>query len=186
MVYLVTSVNKNQRIQLQYEAMRVLKYKEDLDVLFHIESFIYEVMRLHPPAKCIFGIANEDFIMNSQCGLFKVQQGEQLCGDIYWTQRDPEIFEDPNDFDFERFASNPELVNFIFAFGGNFYDTPKSFHKCIAQHFSLKVLKLCVCHLMYSDIKSSCRPKWTGRKFWRLSASDKPFTVRSFKYKGVT
>ena len=36
----------------------------------HIEGFVLELIRLHPPAKAIFGTATQDFTMESQSGKF--------------------------------------------------------------------------------------------------------------------
>jgi len=185
MIYL-QQLTEEQLNLLKTEATKLLNGKCSINSLVHIENFLMEILRLHPPAKSIFGIATQNFTMESQCGFFSVKEGELLCGDLYWTLRNPKVFVDPDTFVFDRFTKMPELKKYMCAFGGNYYDNIKSFHKCIGQHFSMTLLKMCICHLMFCEYEPSCEPKWTGRKITRIPASDKPFTVHTFEYRRET
>ena len=141
------------------------------------------MVRLHPPAKSVFGIATKDFVLESQCGFFKVRKEDLLNGDIYWTQRNEKIFPNPNMFQMDRFYQNPELLKYIFAFGPP--DAPDSFHACIGKHLTMKILRLSFAHLLHCDIILGRRVKWSGNNFFRVPASDKPVTVKRFVYVGT-
>ena len=121
-------------------------------------------------------------MLESDCGTFLIKKGEVLCGNIYSTQRDRNLFHSPDSVLIRRYLDNPKLKRHVLAFGGNF-DADESFvvHKCIGQHLVMMVLKLVAAHLMFCDMMPLEIPVWTGRNIERLGC-DEPIQMRTFKF----
>ena len=145
-----------------------------------IESFVLEVLRLHPPAHKIFGIAKRQFIISSQFKNFTIPKGSLLCGDIYHSHRDARYFNNPYKFDCKRFKQTPELKDHLLSFGGIFSNEDLAPHNCLGQHLAMAILKIFVAHLCFFDMEATAMPVWTGKKYGRLTASDKPLSIKTF------
>lgn len=156
-----------------------------LSQLENIENFILEVVRMHPPAFMMFGEACMDFVLKARLGSFNIKKGSLICGNIYQIQRDASIFQNPNNFEFDRFTRNPELKRYLVAFGGDYlHEQDILSHKCIGQHMTLSVMKICVSHMLFCTLEFASNVKWTQTKIKRYSASDKPVVMSIFSYNG--
>ncbi|KAG8387043.1 hypothetical protein BUALT_Bualt03G0212000 [Buddleja alternifolia] len=69
-----------------------------------INSFVYETLRLNPPVPTQYGRARKDFELNSHDAIFEIKKGELLCGYQALVMRDSKIFENPEDFVYDRFT----------------------------------------------------------------------------------
>ncbi|KAL7128757.1 hypothetical protein ABFS83_13G015800 [Erythranthe nasuta] len=93
---------------LNFDAVR----KMDL-----IKSFVYETLRFGPPIPSQFGRARKDFDLSSHDKVFEVKKGELLCGFQPVVMRDPKVFENPNEFVYDRFScakGGEELLKYLF------------------------------------------------------------------------
>ena len=181
-IYLL-KLKTRERYILQSEANKFFSTEnkhKTLAGLKTIESFVLEVLRLHPPAHKIFGIARRQFIISSQFKQFTIPEGSLLCGDIYHSHRDAHYFNNPYNFDCKRFKQTPELKDHLFSFGGIFSNKDLATHNCLGQHLAMEILKISVVHLCFYDIEATVMPVWSGTKYGRLIASDKPLSIKTF------
>ncbi|KAK6134718.1 hypothetical protein DH2020_031544 [Rehmannia glutinosa] len=82
-----------------------------------INSFVYETLRLNPPVPSQFGRARRDFDLSSHNAVFEIKKGELLCGYQPVVMRDPKIFENPEDFVYDRFSKKKgggELLKYLY------------------------------------------------------------------------
>ena len=82
-----------------------------------VNSFVYETLRLDPPVPQQFGRARKDFDLTSHNTVYEIKKGELLCGYQPLVMRDPEIFENPEDFVYNRFSKKNggnKLLEYLF------------------------------------------------------------------------
>ncbi|HJX91368.1 MAG TPA: cytochrome P450 [Pyrinomonadaceae bacterium] len=106
----------------------------DLTRLTYTEMIAKETMRLYPPAYAVGREALEE----TEIGGFRVPKGSQVFAFQWVTQRDKRYFEDPDDFDPERWR--PERTEQLpkyayFPFGGG----PR---QCIGNYFAMMEIVL--------------------------------------------
>ncbi|KAL2245725.1 fatty acid hydroperoxide lyase, chloroplastic [Sesamum indicum] len=80
-------------------------------------SFVYETLRLNPPVPSQFGRARKDFELSSHDAVFEIKKGEMLCGYQPLVMKDPKIFENPEDFVYNRFTKEKggdKLLKYLF------------------------------------------------------------------------
>ncbi|KAL0443996.1 UNVERIFIED_CONTAM: Fatty acid hydroperoxide lyase, chloroplastic [Sesamum latifolium] len=80
-------------------------------------SFVYETLRLNPPVPSQFGRARKDFELSSHDAVFQIKKGEMLCGYQPLVMKDPKIFENPEDFVYNRFTKEKggeKLLKYLF------------------------------------------------------------------------
>lgn len=69
-----------------------------------VNSFVYETLRLAPPVPLQYARARKDFDLSSHNSVFEIKKGELLCGYQQIVMRDPTIFENPEEFVYNRFS----------------------------------------------------------------------------------
>ncbi|XP_042004809.1 fatty acid hydroperoxide lyase, chloroplastic-like [Salvia splendens] len=92
-----------------------------------VNSFVYETLRLDPPVPQQFGRARKDFNLTSHNAVYEIKKGELLCGFQPLVMRDPKIFENPEDFVYNRFSKENggnKLLEYLFWSNGPQTGTP--------------------------------------------------------------
>jgi hypothetical protein len=98
---------------------------DELDEMTLLNSVFFETLRLH---QVIFSsrVATKDFIYNPKDKerKFMIEKGTQIMACPTLTHRNPDIFDNPNDFQFDRFQdvsvmkNGKPLISYVLAFGG--------------------------------------------------------------------
>lgn len=89
----------------------------------YIDSLLNEVLRLYSPAQFTFRVTTKPI----SCGNQMIKEGSKIAVSIGAANRDPSVFENPNQFCSERAESN-----ISFGFGR---------HKCVGEKLSIKFAK---------------------------------------------
>lgn len=113
---------------------------DDLSVLVFTKAVVLEAMRLYPPAYVIGRQAEKTI----ELGGYRIDPGDQLLVPQYVLHRDTRWFENPNDFEPERWLDGLEArlpEHTYMPFGGG----PRI---CIGQHFAMMEAILCLATLM--------------------------------------
>jgi len=151
----------------------------ELSTMENLENFLLEMFRLFPPATFVFRRATQNFVMTLK------YKDDLLCGNIYLSQRDPEIFKNPDTMDMNRFKKEPHLKNYLTCFGVSFeQESAPDVHKCAGQKLALTFAKLFITHFLSVDIEFAGKPTWSGKKIKRFIGTDKPVKVKAFRYQG--
>ena len=99
------------------------------------EMFIQEVRRYYPFAPFLGGIVKKNFILNG-C---KFKKGRLVLIDIYGTNHDSRIWDNPYEFRPERFKKRRDnLFDFIPQGGGD----PSKGHRCPGEGVTIELMKL--------------------------------------------
>jgi fatty-acid peroxygenase len=99
-----------------------------------IEMFVQEVRRFYPFTPFLGARVRKDFIWN-KC---EFKQGMLVLLDVYGTNHDPRIWENPNEFRPDRFREwKGSLFDFIPQGGGD----PSTGHRCPGEGITIEVMK---------------------------------------------
>lgn len=100
----------------------------------HLEMFSQEVRRYYPFAPFLGARVRKDFTWNH----FQFKEGMLVLLDVYGTNHDPRLWENPNEFRSERFKEwNGNLFDFIPQGGGD----PANGHRCPGEAITVEVMK---------------------------------------------
>ena len=155
----------------------------ELSKLENIKNYTLEIFRLFPPASFVFRRADESFVMHLQNGNFQINKNDYLCGNVYLAQRDPAIFDKPDELNFHRFRENPELRDNLTCFGFSFtQESQPDLHKCAGQKIALLFAQMFVIHNLSLYIEYNEKPIWSGKRVKRVIGSDKPLNIKSIRY----
>ena len=170
---------------LKKEAAEFLESEEKsfelLDNLHYINKFYLEAHRLfHPPATN-YNIAIKDFILDSSSGYFQIRRGDLLIGNRQAAQRDPSLFEQPDNFSLYR---NVELYEkYVKSFGGRFSQAADiRNHKCTSQIISTYISKIFLVFITKCDIEVRSSLVYQGLSVIPVKAYDEPVAVKKFSY----
>ena len=99
-----------------------------------LEGVVHEVRRFYPFFPCIGGRVREAFAWRGH----RFAAGTWMLLDIYGTNHDPRIWQEPDSFRPERFCSwDRSAFNFIAQGGGDHYDG----HRCPGEWITIELLK---------------------------------------------
>ncbi|TCT15985.1 fatty-acid peroxygenase [Melghiribacillus thermohalophilus] len=100
----------------------------------YLEYFVHEVRRYYPFGPFLGAIVRKDFVWAN----YPFKKGQLVFLDIYGTNHDPRIWEEPDRFKPERFRGwDGNLYNFIPQGGGD----PASGHRCPGEGITIEVMK---------------------------------------------
>lgn len=127
-------------IYVVYTALALYDYKADIgDFLstnkHSYEMFAQEVRRLYPLTPFLGGIVKKNFLWKK----YKFRKGTLVLLDVYGIDHDKRVWNNPYQFDPERFKNNKEhLYDFIPQGGGE----ASTGHRCPGEGITLELMKL--------------------------------------------
>lgn len=103
----------------------------------YLEYFVQEVRRFYPFFPFVGGCAREEFSWRGHC----FSKGTWVLLDLYSTNHDPRLWEEPEAFRPERFNSwNGSAYNFIPQGAGDHYHN----HRCPGEWITIELIKQAV------------------------------------------
>lgn len=101
----------------------------------YCEWFVQEVRRFYPFFPFAAAVVRQDFDWHG----YHFPQGRKVLLDLYGTNHDPRIWDNPEDFNPERFAQWDESqFNFIPQGGGDYYTN----HRCPGEWITIALMKV--------------------------------------------
>ncbi|XP_076040659.1 cytochrome P450 9e2-like isoform X1 [Oratosquilla oratoria] len=119
--------------ELNYKAIGEAKY---------LEACLHEALRLFPPVPMIDRATTKEYTLPGTD--VKIEKGTVITINAWGVNRDPRIWEDPDDFKPERFLPENKTPEQSFAFQ-SFGQGPRN---CIGMRFALLETKLALAHLV--------------------------------------
>ncbi|XP_076040630.1 cytochrome P450 9e2-like [Oratosquilla oratoria] len=119
--------------ELSYKAIGEAKY---------LEACLHEALRLYPPGTVIERITTKEYKLPGTD--VKIEKGTVIMINVWALNRDPRIWEDPDDFKPERFLPENKTPEQSFAFQ-SFGQGPRN---CIGMRFALLEIKMALAHLV--------------------------------------
>lgn len=101
----------------------------------YIDFFVQEVRRFYPFFPALIAKVKRSFIWNS----YAFKQGTLTMLDLYGTNNDPELWNEPHLFNPNRFATKKEIVFDLIPQGGGDYANG---HRCPAEINTIEVMKV--------------------------------------------
>lgn len=99
------------------------------------EMFVQEVRRFYPFFPFAIAQVNKDFIWNG----YVFEKGTNTLLDIYGTNHDPDVWDQPNEFHPNRFKDHKEnSFNFIPQGGGDYFMG----HRCAGEWLTIEMMKV--------------------------------------------
>ncbi|XP_073280526.1 fatty acid hydroperoxide lyase, chloroplastic [Primulina huaijiensis] len=115
--------NQNLHEKLRKEARQTLAKNnntmsfESVKQMELINSFVYETLRLNPPVPLQYARARKDFDLETEGRVFAIKKGELLCGYQPLVMKDSAVFENPEEFVYDRFTrerGGEELLMYLY------------------------------------------------------------------------
>ncbi|XP_024966071.1 allene oxide synthase-like [Cynara cardunculus var. scolymus] len=79
------------------------------------KSVVYEVLRIEPPVPYQYATAKEDIVVESHDAAFEIKKGETIFGFQPFATKDPEVFNNPEEFVADRFVGEGEkLLKYVY------------------------------------------------------------------------
>jgi cytochrome P450 len=150
---------------------------EDVPSLGYTVQVLHEALRLCPPGAANGRLTTQDIEVAGH----RVKAGSMVTVGVYALQRDPALWDRPNEFDPERFR--PELAKSIdrwqyLPFGAG----PR---KCIGDHFAMLELALALATIVRTVEIRSAQPEFPMETPFTLVAAE-PITARVTRRTGYT
>ncbi|XP_075405745.1 cytochrome P450 7B1 [Tenrec ecaudatus] len=119
--------------------------REQLDSLVYLESIVLEALRLHSLSATLRCVEN-DFLLPVKSGECLLRKGDLVCIFPPAIHRDPEVFEAPEEFRYDRFVQDGRKKTAFFKRGKklNYYIMPfgSGASKCPGRFFAVSEVKL--------------------------------------------
>uniref|UniRef100_A0A0A0K5I0 13-hydroperoxide lyase n=2 Tax=Cucumis sativus TaxID=3659 RepID=A0A0A0K5I0_CUCSA len=128
----------NDKTGLQQRILKEVRSKSSSGLTFEsvkemdlIYSIVYETLRLDPPVPSQYARARKDFKLTSYNSTYNIKKGELLCGYQPLVMRDPEVFDEPEAFNPDRFRGEKgaALLDYLFWSNGPQTGTPSEKNK---------------------------------------------------------
>ena len=95
-----------------------------------LDNFLLEVLRKHPPVFFIFGTATQNFCLKASTGVYRIAKGDKLTGAIPMVQMDPDVYDNPDDFNPDRFDNGARPDNLVWPHASHTAVFKKDDHGC--------------------------------------------------------
>eukprot|EP00058_Branchiostoma_floridae_P013378 XP_002598866.1 hypothetical protein BRAFLDRAFT_125747 [Branchiostoma floridae] len=188
-LHTLSDAEKNEIIQttLQVLEKRGGISEESLSEMKTLESFILEVLRLHPPVFNYWALARKDLVISPEKENIKVCKGERMVGSCFWAQRDGSVFPDPDRFRWNRFLDEDEQggqkKHLFFPRGSWTEAADLDSHYCPGQDIGFFILKVLLAVLLgYCSWELKDAPVWSDNTF-RLGNPDDPVRLARFNFR---
>ncbi|MCW2591129.1 MAG: cytochrome [Mycobacterium sp.] len=150
---------------------------EDVPNLGYTVQVLHEALRLCPPGAANGRLTTQDIEVDGH----RVKAGSMVTVGVYALQRDPALWDRPNEFDPDRFR--PELAKSIdrwqyLPFGAG----PRT---CIGDHFAMLELALALATIVHTVEIRSAHPEFPMETPFTLVAAE-PITARVTRRPGYT
>jgi cytochrome P450 len=144
------------------------------------DDVVREVLRLHPPAPVVFGVAREEGTLPTTRGEVPLRKGEVLMGVLAMAHRDPETFADPDTFLPARFEDRA-LTDEVLWTGGpeGLQPTPHD-RVCAGRGAVLAVLQRMVVRICQGRWALLRRPEW-GHKLTPRNVPEQPLVLVAYR-----
>ena len=132
-------------IFINFIALAVHHYPEEKKKLEsrdgkYAQMFVQEVRRFYPFFPFVVALVKKDFTWNG----FKFEEGTLTLLDLYGTNHDPKIWDNPDVFSPERFAGwKGSPFSFIPQGGGDYFMG----HRCAGEWLTIDIMKVCLDYL---------------------------------------
>lgn len=103
------------------------------------EMFVHEIRRFYPFFPFVAAKVKNNFEWNG----YLFEEGTIALLDLYGTNRDPNLWENADEFRPERF-SQKAMLNHLIPQGGGSYEG----HRCAGEQLTIEVMKVCVDYLV--------------------------------------
>lgn len=143
----------------------------------YLQCFVQEVRRYYPFFPFVGGIVREPFIWRG----YQFKQGMRVMLDIYGTNRDSRIWQQPNSFKPERFAQWQDNPFTLIPQGGGDVFTN---HRCAGEWITLELMKQAV-KILSGQLDYEVEPADLAIQLRRMPALPrKPFVIRQVRRRG--
>ncbi|KAL3597294.1 hypothetical protein D5086_008931 [Populus alba] len=86
-----------------------------MDKMVLTKSVVYEAFRIEPPVPFQYAKAKEDIVVESHHAAYKIKKGEMIFGYQPFATKDPEVFDDAEEFVGHRFVGEGEkLLKYVY------------------------------------------------------------------------
>ncbi|XP_044522037.1 cytochrome P450 7B1, partial [Gracilinanus agilis] len=131
--------------------------REQLDSLVYLESIIFETLRM-TSASANLRVNEEDFTLISENGKITLRKGDNIIIYPPILHFDPEVFEQPEEFKFDRFVENGKKKTTFFKRGQELPYCLMSFgsgiSKCPGRFFAVfEIKQLLILLFMFFDVE---------------------------------
>uniref|UniRef100_A0A7M5V1H2 Cytochrome P450 n=1 Tax=Clytia hemisphaerica TaxID=252671 RepID=A0A7M5V1H2_9CNID len=170
----------NEEANTFFDATNSKSIDEKLKNAKTIEKFVLEMLRYVGGALgYVTYEANQDFIIPSYNGYYRIYKGQTLILHHFAAQRNPDTFRFPDEF---TLTGNEEyLKENFFAFTGPYnMKATYSNRKCPGQDLAMNLVKMYVIHLARCDIVPDSDLSFNQLNGYRTESTDAPLTVKSF------
>ena len=146
-----------------------------------LDETLREVLRLHPPVFFIYGRATRDRVIESVSGEFAIARGDLVLGVIPMAQRDPDVFDQPEQFNPGRFRDPRASEHLIWPRGPHDDPVPPEGRTCPGKDVALVIAKLFCAELLPNyDWTLEKTPAWSWRFTLNVAAPKGKLAVTSF------
>ncbi|XP_078618877.1 uncharacterized protein LOC144886234 isoform X1 [Branchiostoma floridae x Branchiostoma japonicum] len=161
--------------------------EESLGEMKTLESFILEVLRLHPLVFNFWCLARKDLVISPEKENIKVCKGERMVGCCFWAQRDGSVFPDPDRFQWNRFLDEDEQggqKKHLFFPRGSWTEAPDlDSHQCPGQDIGFFMMKALLAILLgYCSWELKDAPVWSDKTI-RVGNPDDPVRLARFNFR---
>ncbi|XP_035681679.1 fatty acid hydroperoxide lyase, chloroplastic-like [Branchiostoma floridae] len=186
-LHTLSDAEKNEIIQTTLQVLE--KHggvsEESLGDMKTLESFILEVLRLHPPVFNYWVLARKDLVISPEKENIKVCKGERMLGCCFFAQRDGSVFPDPDRFRWNRFLDEQggQKKHLFFPRGSFMEAADLNSHQCPGQDIGFFMMKttlsvlLCYCSWELKDA-----PVWSDKPI-RVGNPDDPVRLVRFNFR---